>query len=101
MLKNALRLTFCLLAIAALSVGPTLALPAPSLTYSQSAIGGTMDLACANAVAELHEDCDILGPITTSPQGCKALRNAEGQIIGWVCTCTATTSYCGRYIGLP
>jgi hypothetical protein len=101
MINKALRLGFCLLAIAALSAGPTLAIPAPSFTYSQTGAGGTMEQACSRAIQEIQNDCDFMGPITTSPQGCKALRNAEGQIIGWVCTCTATTSYCGNYIGLP
>jgi hypothetical protein len=101
MISKALRLGFCLLTLAALFSGSALAIPAPTLTYSQTAVGGSPDQACANAIEEIQSNCDIHGPITTEPMGCKALRNAEGQIIGWVCTCTATTSYCGVRIGLP
>jgi hypothetical protein len=101
MLKNALRLSFCLLAIAALSAGPTLATPAPQLTYSQNGVGGTMDQACSRAIQEIQNDCDFMGPITTDPGSCKPLRNLEGQIIGYVCTCTATTSFCGHVLSFP
>lgn len=101
MIKKVLRLSFCLLAIAALSAGPTLAIPAPSLTYSQSGVGGTMDQACANAVQKIQDNCDIMGPITTDPGRCLPIKNLQGEIIGYACTCEATTSYCGKFIGLP
>ena len=101
MSKKALQLGFCFLAIAALSVVPALAVPAPSFGYTQSGVGGTMDQACNNAIQKIKDNCDFFGPISTDPGRCLPLRDLEGQIIGYVCTCEATTSACGRIIGLP
>lgn len=101
MSKKALQLGFCVLAIAALFAVPAMATPAPSFGYTQSGVGGTMDLACNNAIQKIKDNCDFYGPISTDPGRCRPLRDFNDQIIGYVCTCEATTSACGHIIGLP
>jgi len=101
MVKKALQLGFCFLVIAALSAGSAVAAPAPSFGYTQSGVGGTMEQACQNAIQKIKDNCDFFGPITTNEGRCLPLRNAEGQVIGYVCTCEATTNACGKVIGLP
>ena len=99
MSKKVLQLGFCILAIAALSAVPALALPAPSFGYTQSGVGPTMDQACTNAIQKIKDNCDFYGPISTDPGRCLTLRDINGEIMGYVCTCEATTTACG--IRLP
>lgn len=96
MSKKALQLglCLCLLLLATLSATPVLAETAPSFGYTQSGVGGTMEQACANAIQNLKDDCGIIAPPTTDPGRCLPIRNLEGQIIGYVCTCEATTLAC-------
>jgi hypothetical protein len=101
MSKKVLQLGFCFLAIAALSVVPALATPAPSFGYTQSGVGSTMDQACANAAQKIKDNCDFHGPISTDPGRCLPLWGLDGQVIGQVCTCEATTLACAHFIGLP
>ena len=101
MSKKVLQLGFCLLAVAALSVVPAVAEPAPSFGYTQSGVGGTMNQACANAVQKIKDNCDVHGPISTNPGRCLPLWGADGEVLGYVCTCEATTFACGKFAGLP
>lgn len=101
MSKKALQLGFCLFAVAALFAAPVLAETAPSFGYTQSGVGPTMDQACANAVQKIKDNCDIHGPISTDPGRCLPLWNLQGEVIGYVCTCEATTFACGNFAGLP
>lgn len=76
---------------------PAAATAAPTLSFSRSAIAGNMARACENAVAMINDVCDVHGPITTTPSGCNPLWGPNGQVIGQVCTCVATTSFCGVF----
>lgn len=98
MSKKALQLGFCLAILAMLTTLPAPAAPAPSLTYTQSGVGGTMAQACSNAVQKIKDNCDIHGTITTDPGSCKPLYDFNGNLLGYACTCTATASYCGKFI---
>lgn len=97
MSKKALQLGFCLAILAATLFNAPAAQAIP-FSYSQSGVGGTMAQACNNAVQKIENNCDFHGPITTDPGSCKPLWGLDGQIIGYVCTCTATTSACGKFI---
>lgn len=101
MSKKALQLGFCFLAIAALSAVPAMALPAPQFGYTQTGVGGTMEQACNNAIQKIKDNCDFFGPITTDPGRCLPLKDFNGEILGYVCTCEATTNACGIRIDLP
>lgn len=96
MSRKALQLGFCLAILAVLTALPASAIPAPS--YSQTAVGGTMAQACNNAIQEIKNDCDVHGTITTTPGSCKPLYDFNGNLLGYVCTCTATASYCANFI---
>lgn len=96
MSKKALYLGFCLAVLAALTTLPAPAVPAPS--YSQTGTGGTMALACSNAVQKIKNNCDLHGTITTTQGSCQPLHDFNGNVIGYVCTCTATASYCVNFI---
>lgn len=96
--KKALQLGFCLLVLAALA-GLTPAVQAFDFSYSQTAIGGSPTQACNNAVQKIEDYCDRHGPITTDPGGCKPLWGPDGSVIGWVCSCTATATYCQIFAG--
>lgn len=98
MSKKALQLGLCLLAIAALSAAPALAAPAPSLGYTQSGVGSTMDQACTNAIEKIKDNCAVHGSISTDPGRCLPLWDLNGNVIGQVCTCEATTLFCGRLL---
>lgn len=65
-------------------------------SYSQSGVGGSQAQACNNAIPiqKIEDNCDRHGPITTDPGGCKPLWAPDGSVIGWVCTCKATATYC-------
>jgi hypothetical protein len=102
MSKKALRLGLCLLVLAALCALPASASEAPiSLSYTQSGVGGTMEQACNNAIQKIKDYCDVFGPITTDPGRCWPLYDIYGEFVGFACTCEATTSYCGKFIGFP
>lgn len=100
MSKKTLQLGFCLclLALAAFLPAPVqaewVANPNPGVT--RSGVGGTMDQACANAIQNLQNYCGIMAAPTTDPGRCLPIRNLEGQIIGYACTCEATTFACLR-----
>ena len=81
--------------VAALTAFPALATPAPQLGYTQSGVGGTMNQACNNAIQKIKDHCDLVGPITTDPGRCLPLWDLDGEVIGYVCTCEATTLTCG------
>jgi hypothetical protein len=105
MSKNLRPLALCLLAaagLAAFAARPAHATP-DFLSYSQPGGGGTMADACAAATQAIADHCDGFGPITTDPGGCKKLYDLNGNVIGKVCTCTATTTYClvHRPLNLP
>lgn len=96
MSRKALQLGFCLVILAALTTLPAPAIPSPS--YTQSGVGGTMAQACNNAIQKINNNCDFHGPITTNPGSCKPLWGPDGTVIGQVCTCSATATYCGNFI---
>jgi hypothetical protein len=92
------QLAFCLLAVAALvtfAAPATQATPAPQLSYSVTGLSGSPAAACANATAMINDRCDVHGPITTQSLGCSPLWGPNGEVIGQVCRCKATTSWCG------
>lgn len=98
---NARKLAFCLLVLATLAMLPIPAARAIDLSYTRSGVGGTMAQACNNAVQAIHNDCDITGTITTNPGRCLPLYGPGGEVIGKVCTCEATASFCGNYMPFP
>lgn len=100
MTKKALQLGFCILAIAALSAAPAMATP-PSLAYTLRGVGATMEQACSNAVQRIQDYCDFFGPISTDQNRCLPLYGVGGQLLGYVCTCDATTPICGHFIDFP
>jgi hypothetical protein len=97
MSKHAFRLAFCLLALVAPAAVPVQAETAPFLTYTQSGVGGTMDQACTNAAEKIKDNCAVHGPITTDPGRCLPLLGPDGSVIGQVCTCEASTSFCAVF----
>jgi len=101
MSKHAFRLAFCLLALVAPAVFPAQAETAPFLTYTQSGDGGTMAQACASATQKILDHCDIHGSITTDPGRCLPLYGLDGSVIGRICTCEASTPYCGVFRPFP
>jgi hypothetical protein len=96
MSRKALQLGFCLclLALATLSAFPAQAAQDFNFGYRETGVGGTMDQACSNAIQELKDRCGIIAPPTTNPGRCLPVKNLEGQIIGYICTCEATTFAC-------
>lgn len=98
MSKKTLQLGFCLclLALAAFLPIPVqaewIANPNPGTT--KSGVGSTMDKACANAIQNLKDYCGIIAPPTTNPGGCSPLYGLDGQVIGQICRCEATTFAC-------
>jgi hypothetical protein len=94
--RKILQLGFCLLVLAALATFNAPAVQAIPFSYSQSGVSGTMAQACSNAVQKIKNNCDFYGPITTTQGSCKPLWGIDGQVIGTVCTCTATTTACGN-----
>lgn len=95
-MSKTLRLGFSLLALTAITTFPTLAAtpqPAPIGT-KRTGVGGTMDQACAAAIQNLRNVCTYMTAPTTDPQGCRPLLNLEGQVIGQICKCEATTLTC-------
>jgi hypothetical protein len=101
MSRKILQLGFSLVILAALTAFDAPAAQAIDLSYTQSGVGGTMAQACNNAVQKIENNCDIHGPITTNPGSCKPLWGLDGQIIGYVCTCKATATYCANSIPFP
>lgn len=99
MTKKAVRLGFCLLVLAALAVFPTQVAQAFDFSYSQTGVGGSPAQACNNAIQKIEDNCDRHGPITTDPGGCKPLWGPDGSVIGWICTCKATATYCQIFAG--
>jgi len=97
MSKHAYRLAFCLLVLVAPAAVPVQAETAPFLTYAQSGVGPTMAQACASATQKITDHCDIRGPITTDPGRCLPLYDLDGNLLGFVCTCEASTPYCGIF----
>jgi hypothetical protein len=100
MSKKILQLGFCLVILAALAAFDAPA-QAIDLSYTQSGVGGTMAQACNNAIQKIENNCDRHGPITTDPGSCKPLWGIDGSVIGQVCTCKATASYCVNTIPFP
>jgi len=45
--------------------------------------------------------CDIHGPITTDPGRCLPLYDLQGNLLSYVCTCEASTPYCGVFRPFP
>jgi len=101
MSKHAFRFAFCLLALLAPAVFPAQAEPAPFLTYTQSGVAPTMAQACAAATQKITDHCDIHGPITTDPGRCLPLYDLQGNLLSYVCTCEASTTYCGVFRPFP
>jgi hypothetical protein len=89
-----LGLCLCLLVFATLSATPILAETAPSFGYTESGVGSTMEKACSNAIQNLKDACGIIAPPTTNPGRCWPIENLEGQVVGYICTCEATTLAC-------
>jgi hypothetical protein len=96
MSRKTLQLGFCLclVALAAFSTVPVQAAEAPFLGTTKSGVGSTMDKACAQAIQNLKNYCGIIAPPTTNPGGCSPLYGLDGQVIGQVCRCEATTLSC-------
>ena len=96
MSRKALQLGFCLclLALTALSAFPAHAAQDFQFGYTKSGVGGTMEQACNNAIQNLKDACGIIAPPTTDPGRCWPVENLEGQIVGYICTCEATTLAC-------
>ena len=98
MSRKTLQLGFCLclLALVAFSAVPVpvQAAEAPFLGTTKSGVGSTMDKACAKAIQNLKDYCGIIAPPTTNPGGCSPLYGLDGQVIGQICTCEATTFAC-------
>lgn len=61
---------------------------------TKSGVGSTMDQACANAIQNLKNYCGIMAAPTTNPGGCTPIYNLEGEFVGRVCRCEATTISC-------
>jgi hypothetical protein len=101
MTRKALQLGLCLLATSALAAFDAPAARAIDLSYTQSGVGGTMAQACNNAIQKIENNCDMHGSITTNPGSCKPLWGIDGSVIGQVCTCKATASYCANTIPFP
>lgn len=93
MSKKALQLGFCLLLLA-LSAIPAPASETQQFGYTKSGVGSTMEQACSNAIQNLKDACGIIAPPTTNPGRCWPVENLEGQIVGYICTCEATTLAC-------
>jgi hypothetical protein len=94
------QLAFRLIAVAALATlaaPASEATPAPQLSYSVTRIGGTVPIACSLATQAIQDQCDFHGPITTTSLGCSPLWGPNGEVIGQVCRCKATTSFCGIF----
>lgn len=96
MSRKTLQLGFCLclLALAAFLPVPVQAAEAPFFGTTKSGVGSTMDQACAKAIQNLKDYCGIIAPPTTDPGGCSNLYGLDGQVIGRVCRCEATTLSC-------
>jgi len=96
------RLLFSTLALALLAglPSPMQASTAPFLSYSQNGIGDSRAAACADATQAILDNCALHGPITTDPTGCHTIWDLAGNPFK-VCTCTATTSFCGNLIPFP
>lgn len=98
MSRKTLQLGFCLclLALAAFLPVPVAAewVQNPNPGTTRSGVGSTMDQACANAIQNLKNYCGIMAAPTTDPGGCTPIYNLEGERIGQVCRCEATTFAC-------
>lgn len=96
MSRKTLQLGFCLclVALAVFSPVPVQAAEAVNPGTTKSGVGSTMDLACAKAIQNLKDYCGIIAPPTTNPGGCSPLYGLDGQVIGQVCRCEATTFAC-------
>jgi hypothetical protein len=98
MSKKVRQLVFCLFASAVLAAP---AAQAFDFSYTQSGVGSTMAKACNNAIQKIDDYCEAYGPITTDPGSCVPLWGINGEFLGYVCTCEATTAYCRKFIGGP
>jgi len=97
MSKHAFRLAFCLLALMAPALVPAQAETAPLLSYSQLGTGDTTAEACADAIQNIKDNCDFYGPISTSQKLCAPIYGPGLVVIGQLCSCKATTTYCGVF----
>lgn len=103
MKNRVLGLTVILAFVAAFGLSFALTADAqlPRLSYSKTAVGYPMSEACANAVEAIENACAFHGAITTSPINCLPLYGLNGELIGYVCRCKATTTFCGNPLSFP
>lgn len=94
-------LALVFLAIFGLSFALTSEAQLPGLSYSKIGVGYPMANACANAVEAIEDACALHGPITTNPMNCLPLWGLDGEIIGYVCRCKATTTFCANPFPFP
>lgn len=95
------KLAFCLVALAGLTI---LAAPPAhaGLSYSITSAGPTRAEACANAIEAILDKCDAHGPITTTGGGpCVPIYSPNGEYLGDLCACTATTTFCAKAVPFP
>jgi hypothetical protein len=94
------KLAFCFLALAGVTI--LAAPPAQAgLSYSVTGAGPTRAAACANATAVILDNCDAHGPITTAPGPCVPIFSPNGDDLGDLCACTATTTFCAKLVPFP
>jgi hypothetical protein len=96
-----LTLVFAFVAVFGLSFALTSEAQLPGLSYSKIGVGYPMAEACANAVEAIEDACAFHGSITTQGLGCWPLFGLNGEIIGHVCRCKATTSFCANPLDFP
>jgi hypothetical protein len=96
-----LTLAFAFVTAFGLSFGFTADAQFVPLSYSKIAVGYPMASACANAVEAIEDACALHGPITTQGLGCWPLFGLDGEIIGHVCRCKATTTFCANPLPFP
>ncbi|HET9212597.1 MAG TPA: hypothetical protein VFR03_19490 [Thermoanaerobaculia bacterium] len=87
MSKHAFRLAFCFLVLVTPAFFPVQAETAPSLSYSQLGTGDSTTEACADAIQNIKDNCDIYGPITTSQKLCAPIYGPGGAVIGQLFSC--------------
>ncbi len=71
--------------------------PIPPPPYSAGGVGETAAEACDAATQAVVAHCFLHGPISVGPAICRPIFDPNLEIIGRICTCTATTSFCRTF----